>query len=485
VKIIYKIFLHTALVFTLIACGESTGINAGSENISSDATKDSPDINTSQSNTSSSDDTSAITIINSPDINTSDINVSSDDNTLDNNVSSDDNTSDNNVSNNLDSNNSVFVTPQGFGANTTGGEGGEIVRVRTMEELETALCNVTSGGICTDNEARIIEVEGTIDFRGSAGTTSREGCNYGKVCSSPFVTETLVLLNDSDTHCNGKTTFNITYDKAADEKLLIGSNKTVVGIGSNATIKGKELRLYKVSNVIIQNLTISDINEGIIFVGDGIELAEVDNIWIDHNKFERIGRHFITGHYGYVKNTTISWNDFNGYSLASNNCDAIHYWNVFLIADEQSITFANNWLREFSGRAPKVGGNTIMQVVNNYFDHGTWHALDVHSEVDSISKVLVEGNYFNDVDTPITEESSSVFAVNGEPDSATQTLCNTALGRDCVGNTLTQSPSVDKFVQDSDVTDAFHLISTQKIITPLNANKIPTLINSGAGPGHI
>lgn len=36
--------------------------------------------------------------------------------------------------------------------------------------------------------------------------------------------------------------------------------KTVIGIGSTATIKGKGLRLNGVSNVVIRNLTISDIN---------------------------------------------------------------------------------------------------------------------------------------------------------------------------------------------------------------------------------
>ena len=382
------------------------------------------------------------------------------------------------------SSNTTVSTPNGFGATTTGGRGGQVVRVSTMKELEYALCHTQSGGACTDKEARIIEVQGTIDFRTSAGNNWKKGCDYGKACSSPYITEKLVLLNDQDTHCDGKNTFDIAYDKAADTPLLIGSNKTVVGIGSDATIKGKELRLYNVSNVIVQNLTISDINEGIIFAGDGMLLYNADRIWIDHNRFERIGRHFITGGYGSVTNTTISWNDFNGNSLASNNCDGIHYWNVMLVGETQSITMANNWFREFSGRAPKISGNTTMQMVNNYFEHGTWHALDVSSESNSVSKVLVEGNYFENVDTPITKDSNYVFAVNGEPSASIQATCKNALGRNCVGNILTKTPSVNRFVQQNEVMNAFKNVSSSAI-APKNANEVPTMVKNGAGPGHL
>jgi pectate lyase len=380
---------------------------------------------------------------------------------------------------------SAVAIPQGFAVATTGGTSGNIVRVNTTDELIYALCHTTSGGVCIDNEPRIIEVSGTIDFRGSKGSGLKKGCDYGRTCSSPYITEKLVLLDENDAHCDGKTIFDIGYDKATDEPLLIGSNKTVIGVGSNAAIKGKEVRLYKVNNVIVRNLTISDINEGIIFAGDGMLLYDVDNIWIDHNRFERIGRHFITGGFGAVKNTTISWNDFNGNSFYSNNCDGIHYWNVFLVGETQSITLANNWFREFSGRAPKVSGNTMMHMVNNYFQHATGHALDVHSELNSVSKVLVEGNYFEDVNTPITVGSSSIFATIGAPDSTVQALCQNALGRNCVGNFLTRTPSVNKFVQDPNVTDTFHSVLSTSVIVPISAEEVPASIKANAGPGHI
>ncbi|MCK1594134.1 hypothetical protein IVA87_07300 [Bradyrhizobium sp. 147] len=95
------------------------------------------------------------------------------------------------------------------------------------------------------------------------------------------------------------------FDRAGKRPLEIGSNKTVIGVGLSATIKGKGLRLNGVSNVVIRNLTISDINQGVIFAGDAIAIARADLVRIDHNRFHNIGRQMIAGGFGPTTNITI------------------------------------------------------------------------------------------------------------------------------------------------------------------------------------
>jgi pectin lyase len=53
----------------------------------------------------------------------------------------------------------------------------------------------------------------------------------------------------------------VTYDKAAENPILVASRKTIIGQGKDGVILGKGLRLANgVKNVIIQNIEISQLN---------------------------------------------------------------------------------------------------------------------------------------------------------------------------------------------------------------------------------
>lgn len=373
--------------------------------------------------------------------------------------------------------------PEGFGSGTTGGaDGTDVVTVTSASQLKNALCSsFGSDGLCSDTSPRIIKIQGTIDFTASEGKTSGTGCDYGQSCQTPYITERLVLLNSSDTHCGGKSTYSIAYDKAGVDPLLVGSNKTVIGVGSDATLKGRGLRLVNVSNVVVRNMTISDINEGIIFAGDAIALDNVNRIWIDHNRFQRIGRQFIAGGNGPVTSTTISWNDFNGNSSYSYYCNGTHYWNVLLEGSTQTVTLSNNWFRSFSGRAPILTGNSALHIVNNYYQDGYWHALDAYDP----SKALIEGNYYENVNTPVTSTGTGyVFGTLGGPNTATQSLCHTYLKRNCLGNMADPAPQVNAFQQVPGVVEEFSTLNLS-ITVPYKASSVPAVVKAGAGPGNI
>ncbi|KIO24885.1 polysaccharide lyase family 1 protein [Tulasnella calospora MUT 4182] len=69
------------------------------------------------------------------------------------------------------------------------------------------------------------------------------------------------------------TKYNVTYNTAgADKNLVVASNKTILGQGSNAGIKGIGLRMNGVSNIIIQNIQITDLNPQYVWGGDASEL---------------------------------------------------------------------------------------------------------------------------------------------------------------------------------------------------------------------
>ncbi|WP_232314102.1 polysaccharide lyase family 1 protein [Ralstonia sp. A12] len=385
------------------------------------------------------------------------------------------------------SDNPMASMPEGFGAGTTGGAGGEVVVVndpiKGREQLKNALCGSYDGtGACNDTTPRVIQIATTIDYTGTEGKSHRAGCYPGNVCAAPYKTEALVLLNSSDTHCTGKSVTQITYDTAGNNPLMVGSNKTVIGVGTTGILKGKGLRLNEVSNVVIRNLTISDINHGVIFVGDGISLEHVDHVWVDHNRFHNIGRQMVVDHFGPTSNVTISWNDFDGNDVYSPACNGKHYWNVLMDASEQTVTFSNNWFHEFSGREPKILGNqAVVHLVNNYFQDGAWHALDAREQ----STVLVEGNYFDNVSVPILPDNGYVFGAQGGPNAATQAQCKATFGRNCLGNVVQPASVTSGFTQDSIVMHAFKSVDKSKIVVPYKASAVPEAVKAHAGPGHI
>jgi pectate lyase len=377
-------------------------------------------------------------------------------------------------------------SPAGYGRAVTGGAAAgsaDIVTISRTADLPAALCSsYDSAGYCNDKTVRIIKISGVLDFRNTQGKASGNGCVYNS-CTDPKKNE-LVLTKTSPAYCAGKTTFDVTYDAAGANPMQVGSNKTIIGVGDASGIKGRGLRIIGGnSNIIIRNLTISDINDGIIFAGDAITLDNADRIWIDHNRIERIGRQFIVSGFGTVSNTTISNNDFNGADQYGYYCDGRHYWNLMFVGANDTMTFSGNWVRHFTGRAPKFGGSGVGQLhmVNNYFyDSGSGHALETANP----SSVLIESNYFQSVNQPILKDSKSgyVFAPLGSLTTAASNACKSALSRDCGLNVANPPPSENNFSLDQVVLDRAKAQGSGVVVAPNPAADLPTQIPNNVGP---
>lgn len=166
----------------------------------------------------------------------------------------------------------VTGAAEGFAQGVTGGGSATPVYPSSNDELVSYL---------GDSSPRVIVLQSTFDFTGTEGTETIDGC-------APWGTDSACQLAlNKNNWCNdyqgGANIGGLTYDAASDLGITIASDKTLVGEGSNAGIKGKGLRMVSgVSNIIIQNIAITDLNPQYVWGGDAITINGADLIWIDH-----------------------------------------------------------------------------------------------------------------------------------------------------------------------------------------------------------
>ena len=166
----------------------------------------------------------------------------------------------------------------------------------------------------------------------------------------------------------------------------IGSNTTVVGNGS-ATITGGGFNLSGVENVVVRNLNFSGWDDDAINVQEGST-----NVWVDHNSFS-------DGYDGAVDIkresdfVTVSWNHFTDHSktmLLGHSDDHT--------ADQGHlrVSYHHNFFDGTDTRHPRVRFSANAHVFNNYYvDNKEYGVASTMG-----AQVLVEGNYFQGVDTP-------------------------------------------------------------------------------------
>ncbi|KAF2163223.1 polysaccharide lyase family 1 protein [Zasmidium cellare ATCC 36951] len=307
----------------------------------------------------------------------------------------------------------------GFAAGTTGGAAGETVTPTTTDELVSYL---------ESEDALTIVLNQEFDFTGTEGTTTETGC-------APWGTAAgcQLAINAND-WCGDNPAAEVTYDVAGTTAINVGSDKSIIGVGDAGVIKGKGLRFVNsVSNVIIQNIHITDLNPEYVWGGDAITLDGSSNIWIDHVKISLIGRQFIVS--GYETNTAISItnSEFDGQTSWSASCDGNHYWGLFFIGEGDQITFKGNYIHHTSGRSPKVGGNALFHAVNNYWADNSGHAFEGEE-----AYILLEGSTFDNVTNPAQDFAASLYAP-----SSSDSACTDALGRACAANVLTDSGTLE------------------------------------------
>ncbi|KAI1496335.1 putative pectin lyase [Biscogniauxia marginata] len=356
----------------------------------------------------------------------------------------------------------VSGSAEGFASGVTGGGSATAVYPTSTSELVSYL-----GG----DEARVIVLNQEFDFTNTEGTTTSSGC-------APWGTASAcqIAINKDDWCTNfqrdAPVVDSITYDSAGVLGITVGSNKTLIGEGTKGVIKGKGLRIvHGVQNIIIQNIHVTEINPQYVWGGDGITVNSADLIWIDHVKTSLIGRqHIVLGEEASGR-VTISNSEIDGQTSWSATCDGNHYWGLYFTGSDDQITLKGNYIHHTSGRSPKVGGNTALHAVNNYFGPSTGHSF----EVDSGAYILAEGNVFNGVGAPV-EAGGKGELFTAEDTSA----CQSAIGRACVANSLVDSGAFSG--TSSDVLSKFN---SDTAAAADSTSEVSSNVPSNAGIGHI
>ncbi|KAJ0109798.1 hypothetical protein N8I77_011179 [Diaporthe amygdali] len=364
----------------------------------------------------------------------------------------------------------VKGTAYGFASGVTGGDGGEVSTPTSTSELADLL---------SDDTARVIDLTQTFDFTGTTKTAS--GC-------SPWGTAAACqqALDAASDWCgreqpDAPAASNLKYDTAALDALKVGSNKSIISSNGKGVLKGKGLSLTsKAKNIIIQGITITDLNPGLVWGGDALELDGNDGVWIDHCKFSLVGRMFIVAHYN-PSRLTISNTEFDGETTTSATCNGNHYWTMMFYGDGDQVTLDRNYIHDCSGRAPKLGedGKTCyVQAVNNLFSNMEGHAFEAYGS----ATALIEGNAFESVSQPF-DTNAQVDTCYTVADASAASACSSSLGRACLQNTLTSSgdwPSLGS-------TSALSALAKYKdsLITPIAVSEAQAYVLANAGPENL
>lgn len=167
----------------------------------------------------------------------------------------------------------------------------------------------------------------------------------------------------------------------------VTSNKSVLG-NSGATITGGGIDVDGANNVIIRNITFRGWGDDAINVQDASK-----NVWIDHNTFT-------SGYDGAVDIkrgsdfATVSWNRvYNhdktmllGHSDGNGSQDIGHL----------RVSYHHNWFDGTTQRHPRVRFGNPVHVYNNYYSGNSGYGVATTCN----AGVLVEGNYFENVEEP-------------------------------------------------------------------------------------
>jgi pectate lyase len=269
---------------------------------------------------------------------------------------------------------------------TTGGCGGETVSVSSYSDL----ANAVSG-----SDQRIVQISGTISGSGM---------------------------------------------------MDVGSNKTIIGTGSDATITGFGFHISGQQNVIIQNLSFTQAGDDSINVQ-----SESTNIWIDHCTFSNGNDGLVDIKRGssYI---TVSWNRFSDHhkTCLLGHSDGNEDQDV----GKLKVTYHHNYFDGSDTRHPRARFGHV-HVFNNYYrgcDYGVASTCN--------AMVLVEANYFENTSSPtLTQYGSSPSGYVVERD-----------------NEYVNSGSPETSGSVPEVTYSY---------TPDKASDIPSIVSNGAGAGRL
>ncbi|QIJ60790.1 pectate lyase [Streptomyces sp. JB150] len=260
----------------------------------------------------------------------------------------------------------------------------------------------------------------SVDAWGQRGTTGGAGGPTVTVSTAADLIAAIKAEGPRIVRVNGMITLPAgMYD--------VSSDKTIVGVGASSGISGGGLNIglpasdsvtsppaNAVHNVIIRNLTFKNASD------DSLNVQMFSHhIWIDHNDLS-------AGYDGLIdikrgaSYITVSWNHTHHHTknMLLGHSDK----NAAQDTGRLKVTYHHNWYDRTPQRNPRTRFGDPVHIYNNYFLDNS----DTGPACNADSGCFVEGNYFEDVEEPMTNsysgpegnlvERNNVFAGDtGEP----------------------------------------------------------------------
>jgi pectate lyase len=212
----------------------------------------------------------------------------------------------------------------------------------------------------------------------------------------------------------------------------VSSNKTLVGVGTQATIEGG-LRVRGTTDVNVRDVVIKNLRvNGAFSAVDGaaIQVSSAHHVWIDHSELWDSIDGLIQVVHG-SDFVTVSWTKFH---FTQDTPDKEHRFaclighddlNVAEDTDHLRVTMHHNWWADYiRQRAPRVRFGDV-HLFNNYWssagnDYSIWAALG--------SRLLIEQNYFDGVQNPheLHDSDAQILTVGNIYDATTGIIASTS-----------------------------------------------------------
>lgn len=269
----------------------------------------------------------------------------------------------------------IDIRAVGFASAVTGGSGVPVL-ITTVPEFADWLSN--------DTPQVLVFPEGEFDFGPAEDEiqmqpTCRTPCAGGGEVYTVLVGDATCATELVDRPRN-------------DRRLEVGSNKTIVGLGRGAQLRGASFDLSASENVIFRNLAIYDVNRDMIEAGDGMDFSAANGVWADHLTFKWISDGFTDSRPG-SKGITVSWSRYDGVNDLA--CGDRHP-RAAQLADTEA-TFHHNMFVDVNARSPEFDhalsrGHLFNNVLSNNAEFAVGAVCG--------AQVLLEGNSFDNVAIP-------------------------------------------------------------------------------------
>jgi pectate lyase len=273
----------------------------------------------------------------------------------------------------------IRVSPIGFGAAASGGGVSEPVLAETWQALEALATE-------PDTPTTILIPEGDYDFR-------RQGDDVEErlVCPSSCTEDPNKMLYrvlTSDETCPIEQVMMM-----RDERTLsLGSNKTLVGLGRGARLRGVSLEVGDAQNVVVRNLALYDVNRGLIEAGDAIGMQGASDIWLDHVTTKWISDGLTDISPG-TRNVTLSWMHYDGILPAACRGQHTHPSTIH----DSSVTLHHSFFDHGDSHTPLVDGEQAqVHIFNNLIQDNAGYGVGAACG----AQVLLEATTFENVRTP-------------------------------------------------------------------------------------